>query len=87
MFVCIICNKSYKNKNNLVRHMSCNCKKRINKNKIQCDKCFIKFSKKDSLIRHKNGKVCKNEKVYLTELFSSEVYNSGNEIFKFYKWY
>lgn len=53
MFMCNECNKSFKNKDNLLRHVSYNCKKVINKKIFKCDNCYKKACRKDSLMRHK----------------------------------
>ena len=91
-FQCDKCFQNLSRKDSLIRHKKV-CKSKVLVNKLtelnfQCDKCYINLSRKDSLIRHK--KVCKSKVRFnkLTELFSSEeLYNSRNELFKFYEWY
>ena len=52
-FDCILCNKSFKRKDNLQRHRS---SIHHRKTEVACSKCDKKFARKDNLKKHK--KIC-----------------------------
>ena len=84
MFVCNVCNNSFKKKDNLARHMSYNRVKVLGKKIFKCNKCSTLLCRKDALLRHKSN--CNNNKERVIELFNEEL-NCKNELFSFFEWY
>ena len=67
MFMCMLCNKNFKQESHLVRHISFHCnKEETNKKKYKCNLCLINVSRKDILMRHK--KICQNKKNYQCDI-------------------